>query len=60
VSPILAPCRARELVGAARRIIVISPRSSHRRHEAVLVFVGAQMRGHLSLVRSAYAKKPVK
>ena len=60
VSSILVPCQARELAAVARRILVISHNSSHPRYEAVLVFARAQMCGYLPLVRSTYAKKPVK
>ena len=60
MSPILAPCQARKSVAAARRILMISLVSSHHRYEAILVFVRAQMCGHLLLVRFAYAKKYVK
>ena len=60
VSPILAPWQAREPATMARRILVISPESSHRRFEAVLVLARARMCGHLPLVCSAYAKKPMK
>jgi len=64
---ILAPCRARESATAAResaavarRILVISPESSDHQYEVVPVFARAQMCGHLPLVHSTYAKKPVK
>jgi hypothetical protein len=60
VLPILAPYWARESATAARRILVISPESSHYRYEVVLVFARARMCGHLPLVHSACAKKPVK
>ena len=60
MSPILVPCQARESVAAATRILVISLESSNHRYEAVLVFARAQMCGYLPLVRSTYAKKPVK
>ena len=60
VSPILVPCQVRESATMARRILVISPESSHHRYEAVPVFARALMCGHLPLVRSTYAKKPVK
>jgi hypothetical protein len=60
VLPILVSCQARESATAARRILVISLKSSHRQYEAVLVFARARMCGHLPLVRFAYAKKPVK
>ena len=49
LSPILVPCQARESTTAARRILVISPESSHRRYDAVLVFARARMCGHLPL-----------
>ena len=52
VSPILAPCRARESATAVRRILVISPGSSLHARRAVLVFARAKMRGHLLLVCS--------
>ena len=60
MSSILAPCQARKSAAVVRRILVISPESSHLQYEVVLVFARAQMCGHLPLVRSAYAKKPVK
>ena len=60
MSPISAPCRARESVAAVRRILVTSLESSHCRYKGVLVFAGAKMCGHISLIHSAYAKKPVK
>ena len=60
VSPILVPCQARESATMVRGILVISPESSHLRYEAILVFVRAQMCGHLLLVRFANAKKYVK
>ena len=60
VSSILAPCQARELATVDRRILVISPESSHLRYQAILVFARAQMCGHLPLIHSAYAKKLVK
>ena len=60
MSPISAPCRARESVAAVRKILVASLESSHRWYNVVLVFAGAKMCGHISLIRSAYAKKPVK
>ena len=50
MSPILAPCRARELATAVRRILVISPRSSLHARRAILVFAKAKMRGHFPLV----------
>jgi hypothetical protein len=43
-----------------RRILVISPESSHHQYEAVLVFARARKCGHLPLDRFAYAKKPAK
>ena len=60
VSPILVPCQARESIAAARRILVISPKSSHHLYEAVPVFARAQMCGHLPLICLTYAKKPTK
>jgi len=60
VSSILAPCQARELATVDRRILVISPESSHLRYQAILVFARAQMCGHPPLLHSAYAKKPMK
>ena len=59
-SPILVPCRAREPVAMVRRILVMSPESSHHRYEAILVFTRARMCGHLPLICSAYTKKPAK
>ena len=52
VSLISAPCCARGLIAAARRILVISPESSHRQRRAILVFARVKMCGHLSLVHS--------
>ena len=60
VSPILVSYQARESATVARRILVISPESSHCWYEAVLVFARARMCGHLPLVRFAYAKKHAK
>jgi hypothetical protein len=51
--------RARELAAVARRILVISFESSHHQYEAISVFARTRMCGHLPLVRSAYAKKPI-
>ena len=50
VSPILAPCRARESATAVRRILVILPRSSLHARRAILVFAKAKIRGHFPLV----------
>ena len=52
MSPILAPCRARESATAARRILVISPRFSLHARRAILVFTKAKMHGRFSLVCS--------
>ena len=52
VSPILAPCRARESATMVRRILVISPGSSLHARRAVLVFAKAKMRGYFPLVCS--------
>ena len=52
VSLILAPCRARGSATAVRRILVISPESSHHQRRAILVFARVQMCGHLPLVHS--------
>jgi len=52
VSLILAPCRARGSAAAVRKILVISPESSHHQRRAILVFAMVQMCGHLPLVRS--------
>ena len=52
VSLILAPCRPRGSAAAVRRILVISPESSHHQNRVVLVFARVQMCGHLPLVRS--------
>ena len=60
VSPILVPCQVRESIAVARRILVISPESSHHLYEAILVFARAWICGHLPLICSAYAKKPTK
>ena len=49
VSPILAPCCARESATTARRSLVISPVSSHHACRAVLVFARAKMCGHFPL-----------
>ena len=57
VSPILAPCRARESATTARRSLVISPVSSHHARKTILVFSRAQMCGHLSLV--CFIKRPL-
>lgn len=59
MSSILAPCQAWESAATARRTLMMSPESSHLRYKAVLVFARALMCGHLPLVHSAYAKKPV-
>ena len=56
MSPVLAPCRARDSAIAVRTILVISHGSSLHARRAVLVFARAKMRGHLSLVHSA--KRP--
>ena len=60
VSPILVSCQARELATMVRRILVISPESSHHWYETILVFVSAQMCGHLPLIYVSYAKKPMR
>jgi hypothetical protein len=60
LSLISTPCRARESVAAVRRILVISPESSHHQRKAILLFARVQMCGHLPLFCSAYAKKPIK
>jgi hypothetical protein len=60
VSPILVPCQASESVAMARRILAISPKSSHCWYEAIPVFASARMCGHLPLICSAYDKKPTK
>ena len=52
MSPILAPCWARESATAVRRILVISPGSSLHARRAILVFAKAKMRGHFPLVCS--------
>jgi len=52
VSLISAPCRARGSAAVVRRILVISPESSHHQCRAILVFARVQMCGHLPLVRS--------
>jgi len=53
VSLISVPCQARGSAVAVRRILVISPESSHHQRRAVLVFARVQMCGHLPLVRSS-------
>ena len=52
VSLISASCRARGSIAVVRRILVISPESSHHQHRAILVFARVQMCGHLPLVHS--------
>jgi len=52
VSLISAPCRVRGSAAVVRRILVISPESSHHQRRAILVFARVQMCGHLPLVRS--------
>ena len=52
MSPILAPCRARESATVVRRIFVIWPGSYLHACRVVLVFARAKMCGHLSLVCS--------
>ena len=52
VSLISVPCWARGSAAVARRILVISPESSHHQCGAVLVFARVKMCGHLPLVRS--------
>ena len=52
MSPILAPCRARESATAVRRILVISPGSSLHARRAILVFAKAKMHGCFPLVCS--------
>ena len=55
MSLILAPCRAKESAAAARRSLVISPKSSHQARKVVLVFARARVCGHFSLVCSSNA-----
>ena len=50
VSPLLAPCWAKESATVVRRILVISPGSSLHARRAVLVFAKAKMSGHFPLV----------
>ena len=57
VSLILAPCQARESAIAARRSLVIPPKSSLHARKAVLVFARAKMCGHLPLV--CFIKRPL-
>ena len=49
---ISTPYRARGSAATARRILVISPESSHHQCKAVLVFARVQMCEHIPLIRS--------
>ena len=61
VSLISTPCRARGSAAVVRRILMISPESSHHQRGAVLLFARVQMCGHLTLftLSSFHAEKSV-